>query len=108
MRVPCEMAFLANLTAWHDSSVFSHVLYTWPFTIYPSRKLVANYTSSSLKLDSSPISHTHPLQINSHKYKEMIEEIIIKFVTELKPTEASWKSQLYSYNGQIALKNLIL
>ena len=60
-----------------------------------SRELVANCTDSSLKLDSSPISHTHPLQLNSHKYKEMIEEITIKFGTELKPTKASWKSQLY-------------
>ena len=49
-----------------------------------------------LKLDSSPISHTHPLQINPHKYREIIEEIIIKFGTELKPTKASWKSQLYN------------
>ena len=79
----------------------------WPFTIY-SCELVTNCIGPSLKLDSSPISHTYPLQINSHKYREMIEEIIIKFVTELKPTDASWKSQLYNYNDQIALKNLIL
>ena len=64
---------------------------------YSSRKLVMNYTSPSLKLDSSPISHTHHLQINPHKYKEMIEEIIIKFNTELKPIKASWKSQLYTF-----------
>ena len=49
-------------------------------------------------LDSSPISYTHPLQINPHKYREMIDEITIKFGTELKPTKASWKSQLYKKN----------
>ena len=47
-------------------------------------------------LDSLPISHTHPLQINPHKYREMIECITTKFGTELKPTKASWKSQLYN------------
>ena len=67
-----------------------------PFTGYSSRKLVMNYTNPTLKLDSLPISHTHPLQINPHKYKEMIEENTIKFGTELKPTKASWKSQLYN------------
>ena len=46
-------------------------------------------------VDSSPISYTHPLKINPHKYREMIEEITIKFGTKLKPTKASWKSQLY-------------
>ena len=55
-----------------------------------------NCTDSSLKLDFSQISHAHPLQINSHKYKKMIEEITIKFDTELKQTKASWKSQLYT------------
>ena len=70
---------LTNLTAWHDSSVSSHVLHTWLFTSYSSYELVANCTNSSLTLDSSPISHTHPLQINPHKYIEMIEEITIKF-----------------------------
>ena len=29
----------------------------------------------------------------------MIEEIIIKFGTELKPTQYSWKSQLYMGGG---------
>ena len=89
---------LTNLTAWHDSSVSSHVLHTWLFTSYSSYELVANCTNSSLTLDSSPISHTHPLQINRHKYIQMIEEITIKFGTELKPTKTSWKSQLYIYN----------
>ena len=28
----------------------------------------------------------------------MIEEITIKFGMELKPTQASWKSQLYTFN----------
>ena len=54
-----------------------------------------NCTDSSLKLDFSQISHTHPLQINPHKYREMIEENTIKFGTELKPTQVNWKSQLY-------------
>ena len=35
----------------------------------------------------------------------MIEEIIIKFGTELKPTQHSWKSQLYS--TQIQVKHTI-
>ena len=89
---------LVNLTTSHDFSASSHVLHTWPFTGYSSRKLVVNCTDSSLMLDFSPISHTHFLQINSHKYREIIEEITIKFGTELKPTKASWKSQLYIYN----------
>ena len=29
----------------------------------------------------------------------MIKEIAIKFSTELKPTKASWKSQLYNLEG---------
>ena len=82
------------MTGWHDSSTFIHVLHTWPFAGYSSHELVANCTISYLKFDSSSISHTHPLQINPHKYKEMIEEITIKFGIELKPTKASWKSQL--------------
>ena len=50
-----------------------------------------------LKFNSSPISHTHSLQLNSHTYREkMIEEITIKFGTKLKPTQYSWKSQLYN------------
>ena len=61
-----------------------------------SRELIANCTDSSLKLDSSLISHTHPLQLNPNTYREMIEEITIKFGTELKPTQVSWKSQLYT------------
>ena len=85
---------LTNLTTQHDSSAFSHVLHTWSFAGYSSRELVMNCTDSSLNLDSSPISHTHPLQINPHKYREMIEEITIKFGTELKQTKASWKLQL--------------
>ena len=98
------MAFLANLTIWHDSSASSHMLHMWPFTSYSSRELVANCTDPSLKLNSSPISHTHPLQINPHKYREMIEEITIKFGMKLKPTKASWKSQLYIINLQMNLQ----
>ena len=58
----------------------------------------SNRTDSSLKLDSSPISHTYPLQENPHKYVEIIEEITIKFGTELKPIQVSWKLQLYKYD----------
>ena len=85
-----------KMTSWHDSSASSHVLYTWPFRWLLSRELITNCADSSLTLDSSPISYTHPLQINPRKYKEITEEITIKFVTELKPTKASWKSQLYN------------
>ena len=67
----------------------------WPFTGYSSHELVVNCTNSSLKPNSSPISHTHPLQINPHKYREMIEKITIKFGTELMLTKGRWKSQLY-------------
>ena len=67
----------------------------WPFAGYSSRELVTHCIDSSLKLDFSPISHTHPLQINTHKYRETNEEITIKFGTKLEPTQASWKSQLY-------------
>ena len=62
-----------------------------------SRKLVMNCANSSLKLNSSPISYTYPLQINLHTYRKMIEEITIKFGMELKPTQASWKSQFYRF-----------
>ena len=61
-----------------------------------SRELVANYIDPTLKLDSLPISHTHPLQIKPHKYREMTKENTIKFDTKSKPTKASWKSQLYN------------
>ena len=85
-----------ELDNWRDFSTSSHVLHTWPFRgllfSRASDELVANYTDSSLKLDSLPISHTHPLQINTHKHREIIEEITIKFGMELKPTKASWKS----------------
>ena len=80
------------MTGWHDSSASSHVLHTWPFREILSRELVVK--CHPLTLDSSPISHTHHLQINPHKYSEMIEEITIKFGTELKQTKASWKLQL--------------
>ena len=73
----------------------SCAIHMWPFVSYSFHKLVVNCTDSSLKFDSSLISHTHRLQINPHKYREMIEEMTIKFGTELKPTKASWKSQLY-------------
>ena len=63
-----------------------------PFREILSRELVVK--CHPLMLDSSPISHTHHLQINPHKYSEMIEEITIKFGTELKQTKASWKLQL--------------
>ena len=87
-----------EMIGWHDSSASSHVFHTWPFCGLLSRELVANCTDSSLTLDSSPISRTHPLQINLHKYRKMIEEIKIKFGTEIKPTKANWKSQLYKNN----------
>ena len=90
-----------NLIAWYDSSASSHVLHMWPFAGYSSCKLVTNCTDSSLMLDSSLIFHTHPLQINPHKYREMIEEITIKYDMELKPTKASWKSQLYSLHDMV-------
>ena len=51
-----------------------------------------NFTNLLLTLDFSPISHNHSLQLNPHKYREMIEEITIKFGIELKPIKASWKS----------------
>ena len=74
----------------------------WPFRLLlfsqASCELVANCTDSSLKLDSLPISPTYPLQENSHKYMEIIKEITIKFDTELKPTQVSWKLQLYRYD----------
>ena len=66
---------LVNLTTWHDSSA--------------SHELVVNFTDLLLILDSSPISHTYPLKINPHKYREMIEEMTIKFGTKLKTTKAS-------------------
>ena len=52
-------------------------------------------------LDSSPISHTYSLQINPHKYREMIDKNTTKFGTQLKPTKASWKSQLYNFQVRV-------
>ena len=66
---------LVNLTAWHDSLTSNHVLHLWPFR----ELLLASYSRAShaqillihlLKLNSSPISHTYPLQINPHTYKK--------------------------------------
>ena len=80
------------------------MLHTWPLLFSRvSCELVTNCTDSSLKIDFLQISHTYPLQINSHKYRKMIEEITIKFETELKSTKTSWKSQLY-----IDIYNLIV
>ena len=76
-------------------SCASHVA----FSQVTSRELVSNCIDSSLKLDFSPISYTHSLQIKPHTYREMIEEITIKFVTKLKPTQTSWKSQLHRERG---------
>ena len=44
------------------------------------------------------IFFTHATVYGSHSVKlAYIEEITIKFGTKLKPTKASWKSQLYLY-----------
>ena len=104
------MSFLSKyseMTCWHDSSASSLVLHTRPFCGILSRKLLANCTNLLLMLDSSLISYTHPLQLNPHKYKEMIEEFKIKFGTELKPTKASWKSQLYIIDFNNSMRSLL-
>ena len=60
--------------AWHDSSFFSHVLYTWRFLWVASRETVASQSRNPLvqllKLDLSLISHIHPLQLIPHTFKE--------------------------------------
>ena len=33
---------LVNLTAWHDSSNFNYVFYTWPFEGYSSHEFLAS------------------------------------------------------------------
>ena len=93
-RSTCEM------TDWYNSSNSNHVLHMWPFHGFlysqASRKTALIFITS---LIFSPISHTHHLQLNLHKYREMIDWITTKFGMELKPTKASWKSQLYTLNS---------
>ena len=74
---------LAKYPTWHDSSFSNFVLCTWLFSqVSYSRKPLVH----PLKLEYSPISHTHLLQLIPHTYREkMIEEITIKFGMELKP-----------------------
>ena len=65
---------VAKMTVCHDSSSSSHVLYMWFFSRVVSRETLAsqsrNPLNQSLKLNSLPISHTHPLQLNPRTYKE--------------------------------------
>ena len=69
-RVGPSRETVAKLIAWHNSSSSSHVLYMWFFR----RLLLASQSQNPLvqllKLDSSPISHTYPLQLNPHTYRE--------------------------------------
>ena len=103
LRVPRGMDLIAkNSRTWQPNVTlqlpiicFTRGLFVGYFS-RASRKLVMNCANSSLKLNSSPISYTYPLQINLHTYRKMIEEITIKFGTKLKPTQHSWKSQLYN------------
>ena len=71
VSLTCET--LVKDTAWRDSSSSSHVLYTWLFLREASREIVVSQLQNplvhSLKLESSLISHTHPLQLNSHNNK---------------------------------------
>ena len=79
--VPREMAFLVKYSRTGQAGItlqllvmyFTRGLFTGCFTC----ELLASQSQTALilllKLDSSPISHTHPLQINPHKYREMIE-----------------------------------
>ena len=83
----------------------SHVLHTWPFAGYSSHELVANYTESSSKLYFSPISHTHPLQLNPHKYREMIEKITIKFYTELSQQRPVGNHNFIDSNCKVVIYN---
>ena len=106
MRCPFSRS-TREMTCWHDSLASSHVLHTRPFCGILSRELLANCTNLLLMLDSSLISYTHPLQLNPHKYKKMIEEFKIKFGTELKPTKASWKSQLYIIDFNNSMRSLL-
>ena len=84
-QVPCEMTFLAKYSRIGQASMTLQLLvmcFTRGFFVDCfTHKPVMNCTDSSFKADSSPISHTHPLQINPHKYREMIEWITTKFVT---------------------------
>ena len=61
---------VTKLTAWHDFSSSSHVLHMWLFRGLLLARQSRNPLIQLLKLDSSPISHTHPLQINPHTYRE--------------------------------------
>ena len=99
-----------KMTGWHDSLSSSHVLHMWPFCglLYSraSHELVVICTDLHCILDFSPISHIHPLQLNLHKYREMIDWITTKFGMELKLTKASWKSRLYIIEIHVSLSHL--
>ena len=94
--------FLQVLTKWQVGMTlqllvmcFTRGLFVGSFT----HKLLVRFSQSCIDLhcmlDYSPISHTHPLQLKPHKYRETIDWITTKFGMKLKLTKASWKSQLY-------------
>jgi len=49
--------------------------------------LLTSFLSLTIKPNLSPIFHTHPLQLNPQKYREMIDYITTKLGMELKPTK---------------------
>ena len=73
-RVGLTRETVAKNSVWHDSSSFSHVLYMWLFSRVATCETVASQLRNPLvqllKFDSSPISHTHPLQLYPYTYGE--------------------------------------
>ena len=93
----------------HDSSHSSHVLSTC-FTLREgfSRATYKNFFSLQFALSFHTLSYTQPLQRNPTQntgYKRL-NKITIKFGMKLKPTQNSWKSQLYSPFGYSVTKPL--
>ena len=90
---------VAKIIAWHDSSSFSHMLYMWLFC----RLLLARHSRTRYEIHLiifwSLILHRSltliPYNQTDILTSKKIEEITIKFGKEPKPTQYSWKSQLY-------------
>ena len=73
-------------------SCASHVAFSW----VASCKLVENSIDSTFEAwFFTNLSHSSLTNKPTYILGKMIEEITIKFGTELKPTQDSWKSQLY-------------
>ena len=103
-----RLAFLAKyLRSWQPGMTFQlsvmcfiRGFFTGCFS-RATHKLVANSTDSSFETwFFTDLSHSPLTNKPTYIQGKMIEEITIKFGTKLKPTQYSWKSQLYRLNNK--------